>query len=79
MKITKEEIFDIIKKNNLNEEQAEQFLELVGKGVGGAIVDIAVLAASRVENETVKTILSMVVLPLEAKAREAIKELEINL
>ncbi len=32
MKITKEEVLEIVKKNGLSEEVAEQLLEMLGKG-----------------------------------------------
>lgn len=75
MKISKQEILDIIKKNNLNEDQAEQVLELIGKGLGNSIIDLLKLLAEKSEN----IYDDMVVSSVESKARELVNDLEIEL
>jgi len=75
MKVTKEEVLDIVKKNGLSEDVAEQFLELIGKGLGGSIIDLIKLVASKTENPWD----DMVVASGESKLREMVKNLEIEL
>jgi hypothetical protein len=75
MKITKEEVFEIVKKNGLNEEQGEQLLELLGKGIGGSIIDLIKLLAEKTENE----IDDMIVMAGESKLREMVSNIQVNL
>ena len=75
MKISKQEILDIIKKNNLNKDQAEQVLKMLGKGLGNSIIDIIKLLAEKSEN----VYDDMVVASIEGKARELVNDLEIEL
>ena len=75
MKISKQEILDILKKNNFNEEQAEQILEMIGKGIGNSMIDILKLLAEKSEN----VYDDMVVASVEGKARELVNDLEIEL
>ena len=75
MNISKQEILNIIKKNNLNEDQAEQVLEMLGKGLGNSIIDIIKLLAEKSEN----IYDDMVVASIEGKARELVNNLEIEL
>lgn len=73
--INKDEIVEILKKNSFNEEQAEQILEMFGKGLGNSFIDIIKLVAEKSEN----VYDDMVVASVESKARELVNELEINL
>lgn len=75
MKITKEEILEIIKKNGLNAEQAEQLLEMLAKGFGGTLIDIVKLFAEKTENKYD----DMIVAAGESKLREMINNVEISL
>jgi hypothetical protein len=75
MKITKEEILEIVKKNNLNEEVAEQFAEMLAKGLGGTIVDLIKLIASKTENK----IDDMIVISGESKLREMVDSIKVSL
>lgn len=75
MKIKKQEILDIIKKNNLNKDQAEQVIEMIGKGLGNSIIDVLKLLADKSEN----VYDDMVVASIESKARELVNDLEIEL
>lgn len=73
--INKNEVLEILKKNNFNQEQAEQILEMLGKGLGNSFIDIIKLLAEKSEN----VYDDMVVASVEGKARELVNELEINL
>lgn len=75
MKITKEEIFEIIKKNGLNEEQAEQVLVMLSKGLGGSLVDLIKLVADKSENK----IDDMIVMAGESTLRDMLNKIEVNL
>lgn len=75
MKITKAEILEIIKNNNLNKEQAEQFLELAGKGLGGSLIDLISLVVEKTPN----TIDDMVWAASKGKIKEYVSNLEITL
>jgi hypothetical protein len=75
MKITKEEVLEIVKKNGLSEEVAEQFLEMLGKGIGGSILDLIKLVADKSENPWD----DLVVASAEPKLRKMVEELEIEL
>jgi hypothetical protein len=75
MKISKQEILDILKANNVGEEYAESILEQFGKGLGGSVLDILILAAKKTENPYD----DMIVLALESRARDLVNDLEIEL
>ena len=75
MKIDKQEILDILKKNALSEDFAEQVLEQIGKGLGTSIIDILVLAAKVTKNPYD----DIVVAALEGRARQMVEELDIEL
>jgi hypothetical protein len=75
MKITKEEVLEIVKKNGLSEEVAEQLLEMIGKGIGGSILDLIKLVADKSENPWD----DLVVASAEPKLRKMVEELEIEL
>lgn len=75
MKIEKQELMDILKKNALSEDFAEQVLEQLGKGLGNSLIDIVKLAAEKSEN----VYDDMVVASIEGKARELVNDLEIEL
>ena len=75
MDISKEEILDIALKNGLNAEAAEQFLVLVGKGLGGSIVDLIKLAAEKSENK----VDDMIVAAGESTMRDIVNALNIKL
>lgn len=75
MKVSKQEILDIIKKNGLSKEQAEMILEMLGKGLGGSIVDIIGLVAKKTPNQ----VDDMIFGASESKMREYISNLEITL
>lgn len=75
MKITKEEVIEIVKKNGLSEEIAEELLEMLGKGIGGSLVDLLKLIASKTENPWD----DMIVASGEGKLREMIEKLDIEL
>jgi len=75
MNITKEEIFAIVKANGLNEEQAEQILVMLGKGLGGTLIDLVKLVASKSENK----IDDMIVAAGESTLRDMINNVEVKL
>lgn len=79
LKVSKQEILDILKQNNFSEEKAEQILELIAEGLGDSILDIAALAISKIENVAVKGVVSMVYASVEPQARGAIDKIEITL
>lgn len=78
-KIERSELVEIGKRNGLSEEQAEQVLEMIGKGLGGAIIDAAKLVASKLKNSTAKMIATMVISSLEPSARDAVKKIDVTL
>jgi len=47
MKVSKEEILVIAKANGLSEEEAEKLIVLLGKNIGGTVIDIIKLVASK--------------------------------
>ena len=75
MKIEKQEILEILKKNAISEDFAEQVLEQIGKGLGYSIIDIIKLIAEKSEN----TYDDMIVAAVQGKAKEMIDKLEIEL
>lgn len=75
MKVTKEEILEIVKKNGLNEEQAEQLLVMLGKGFGGTLIDIIKLLAVKSENK----IDDMIVAAGESTLRDMVDKIEVSL
>jgi len=75
MKVTKEEILAIVKANGLNEEQAEQLLVMLGKGLGGTLIDIIKLVALKSENK----IDDMIVAAGEPTLRDMIDNVEVKL
>lgn len=75
MKITKQEILDLVKNNGLGEEAAEQLLELIGKGIGNSLLDLLKLLAEKSENQWD----DMIVAAAEPKLREMVKDIEIEL
>lgn len=75
MKVTKEEILEIAQKNGLNAEEAEKFLLLVGKGIGGSLIDLVKLVAQKSENK----IDDMIVAAGETTLRDMVNDLEISL
>lgn len=78
-KIERAELLDIGKRNGLSEEQAEQLLEMIGKGLGGSLIDVAKLLASKLKNSTAKMIATMVVSSLETSARDAVNKIDVTL
>lgn len=75
MKVSKQEILDIIKKNGLSKEQAETILEMLGKGLGGSLIDIIGLVAKKTPNK----IDDIVFGSSEGQMRKYIEEIEITL
>ena len=75
MKIEKQELMEILKKNALSEDFAEEVLEQLGKGLGNSLIDIVKLVAEKSEN----VYDDMVVASIEVKARELVNDLEIEL
>ena len=75
MKVTKEEILEIAQANGLNAEEAEKFLLLVGKGIGGSLIDLIKLVAEKSENK----IDDMIVLAGEKTLRDLVNDLDIVL
>lgn len=75
MKISKQEIIDIVKANGLNEEEAEKLLEVLSKKVGGALVDVLKLVVSKTEN----SIDDIIVMSGESTLRKLIDEIDITL
>jgi hypothetical protein len=73
--LSKDEVLEILKKNNFNEEQAEQLLEMMGKGLGNSFIDLVKLLAEKSENKYD----DVVVASIESKARELVNDLEVNL
>lgn len=79
MKISKQEILDILKKNNFSTEKAEQILEMLAEGLGDSILDIAELAIGKIENPSVKGVMAMLFASVESQARGAVDKIEITL
>lgn len=79
MKIEKQELLDIIQKNGLNKEKAEEVLEMLGEGLGDSLLDIVKLALSKLENESMKAVGEMMFSAIEPVARKAVDEIEITL
>jgi len=75
MKISKQEVMEIVKKNGLSEEVAEELLEMIGKGIGSSIIDLIKLVANKTKNPWD----DMVVASGESKLREMISNLKIEL
>lgn len=73
--LSKDEVLEILKKNNFNEEQAEQLLEMIGKGLGNSFIDLVKLLAEKSENKYD----DVVVASIESKARELVDGLEVTL
>jgi hypothetical protein len=73
--LSKDEVLEILKKNNFNEEQAEQLLEMMGKGLGNSFIDLVKLLAEKSENKYD----DVVVASIESKARELVNDLEVKL
>ena len=78
-KIKKQEVLDILKKNNFSEEKAEQILEMLAEGLGDSILDVAKLAIGKIENPAVAGAASMMFGAVEPMAREAVDKIEIEL
>lgn len=75
MKLSKAEVLEIIKKNGLNEEQAEQLLEMLAKGLGGSLLDIIKLIVDKTENK----IDDMIVAAGESTLRDLLDNVEVTL
>ena len=75
MKITKQEVMDIVKANGLNEEEAEKLLEMLSKKVGGALVDVIKLVVSKTETPIDDVIVSAG----ESTLRDLIDKIDISL
>jgi hypothetical protein len=75
MQISKQEILDILQKNSLNKEQAEQILELFGKGLGNSLIDIVGLIVQKTPN----ALDDMGFAAIEPKLRKYVNELDITL
>lgn len=75
MKIEKQELMEILKKNALSEDFAEQVLEQLGKGLGNSLIDIVKLLAEKSEN----VYDDMIVASIEGKARDLVNDLDIEL
>jgi hypothetical protein len=75
MQITKQEILHILQKNSLNKEQAEQILELFGKGLGNSLIDIVGLIVHKTPN----ALDDMGFAAIEPKLRKYVNDLEITL
>ena len=75
MKITKQEVMDIVKANGLNEEEAEKLLEMLSKKVGGTLVDVIKLVVSKTETPIDDVIVSAG----ESTLRDLIDKIDISL
>jgi hypothetical protein len=75
MKISKQEVLDIVKANGLNEEEAEKLLEMLSKKVGGALVDVIKLVVSKTET----SIDDLIVSAGESTLRDLIDKIDISL
>jgi len=75
MKVTKEEILEIAKKNGFNDEEAEALLTVVGKKIGGTLIDLLGLVARKTDNKFD----DMIVAAGEPKMRALLDKLEISL
>jgi hypothetical protein len=75
MQISKQEILDILQKNSLNKEQAEQILELFGKSLGDSLIDIVGLIVQKTPN----ALDDMGFAAIEPKLRKYVNELDITL
>lgn len=79
MKIAKQELLDILSQNNINEDKAEEILEMLAEGLGDSILDIVKLAISKIENESFKAVGTMMFAAVEPVARQAVDNIEIEL
>ena len=75
MQISKQEILDILQKNSLNKEQAEQILELFGKSLGNSLIDLIGLVVQKTPNAYD----DMAFGAIEDKLRSMVSDLEITL
>jgi hypothetical protein len=75
MKITKQEVMDIVKANGLNEDEAEKLLEMLSKKVGGTLVDVIKLVVSKTETPIDDVIVSAG----ESTLRDLIDKIDISL
>jgi hypothetical protein len=75
MEISKQEILDILQKNSLNKEQAEQILELFGKSLGNSVIDIVGLIVAKTPN----VFDDMAYSAVENKLRTLVADLNITL
>lgn len=77
-KITKEEVFELAKKNGLNEEEAEKFLELLAKKSGGFVFDVLKLVAVKLGG-TVGSVISTLLMAGEPTIKKMLDDVEVNL
>lgn len=75
MKVTKEEVIEIAKKNGLDEEAAAAFLQVLAKKSGGMLIDVVKLVAEKTENE----IDNMIVAAGEPTLRDMVDKIEVAL
>jgi hypothetical protein len=75
MQISKQEILDILQKNAINKEFAEQIVEEFGKGFGNAAIDLIGLVVSKTPN----ALDDMGFAAIEPKLRKYVNELDITL
>lgn len=75
MKITKEEILNILIKNGFGKEQANEILEMFAKGLGHSIIDFVELIVSKTENKIDDAVFSM----LKNYMTEALDNIDITI
>ena len=75
MKITKDEVLEIVKKNGLNKEEGEKLLELLAQKSGGALIDVLKLVVSKTDTP----IDDMIVAAGEPTLKKLIDDIQVHL
>lgn len=75
MQIARQEILEILEKNGINKEFAEQIFESFGKGLGNSFIDIVGLIVQKTPN----ALDDIGFAAIEPKIRKYVNELEITL
>jgi hypothetical protein len=75
MQISRQEILDILAKNAINKEFAEQIAEAFGKGLGNSLIDIVGLIVQKTPN----ALDDMGFAAIEPKLRKYVNDLDITL
>jgi hypothetical protein len=75
MQISRQEILEILAKNAINKEFAEQIAEAFGKGLGNSLIDIVGLIVQKTPN----ALDDMGFAAIEPKLRKYVNDLDITL